>query len=115
MARMDYKRMPHPIAWRILGLAAALLSAMAADAADTSPKQKPKIDRVLAVYVPQKDSDSRLFIAQLNNSFAPGKALEDAALDVSRALYRDANLLLTGSSTPFNVVLSLHPKWDTKD
>jgi serine protease Do len=115
MTRMAYKRVPHPIAWQVLGLAAVLLSATAARAADTTPKQKPKIDRVLAVYVPQKDSDSRLFIAQLNNSFAPGKALEDAALDVSRALYRDANLLVTGSSTPFNVVLSLHPQLDTKD
>jgi serine protease Do len=113
LSQMDFKTTPCRIAASVLAVWAALASVIALGADAT--RAKPKIDRVLAVYVPQNDSDSRIYIPQLSNSFAPGKALEDAALDLGRALYREARLFNGSAGTPFNLVLVLHPRLDAKD
>src|SRR5258708_31343243 len=55
-------------------------SANAAATRSDPKKAKNPVDRILAIYVPENQSDSRLYIPQLGTSFTPGKALEDAAV-----------------------------------
>jgi hypothetical protein len=50
--------------------------------APNAKKGKIAVERTLSIYVPQHESNSRIFLAQFNQTFAPGKALEQAALDV---------------------------------
>lgn len=83
--------------------------------AEAPKKSKSAVDRVLAVYVPQSQSDLRVFLPQFGATFAPGKALEDAAVDVGNVFFRSASPFSAAAETPFNVLLVLHAKWDSKD
>jgi serine protease Do len=82
---------------------------------DTVKKAKNAVDRTLAIYIPQNESDSRIFIPQLGASFAPGKALEDAAVDAGNFYFKSASLFNAKSATTFNWVLAAHSKWETKE
>jgi serine protease Do len=86
-----------------------------AASSDTGKKAKNPVDRTLAIYVPESESDSRVFIPQLGASFTPGKALEAAAVDAGNFYFKSASLFNSKSETPFNLVLATHSKWDTKD
>ena len=87
----------------------------AAARSDPGKKAKNPVDRTLAIYVPENQSDSRVYIPQLGTSFAPGKALEDAAVEAGNFYFKSAALFNAQSDTPFNLVLSLHAKWDTQE
>jgi serine protease Do len=82
---------------------------------DAAKKPKNTADHILAIYVPEAESDSRIFIQQLDASFAPGKALEQAAVDVGKIYFKAAALFDGQSNAPFNVLLALHAKWESKD
>jgi hypothetical protein len=112
MTRTVYKPAPHHFAWQVLGLAAALLSATAAHAADTSPKQKPKIDRVLAIYVPQIESDSRadglVWVTETARQFAADLS-QDARFAELRSEYHyyfDSAPVASAAEAPSSVASS---------
>ncbi len=81
---------------------------------EPAKKSKDAVDLTLAVYLPQTDSDTRVFVPQLGTSFAPGKALEDAAVDAGNFYFKSA-ALFADPGTEFNLVLAMHPKWESKD
>jgi S1-C subfamily serine protease len=103
----------------IYGFLITLVFAGAANAGaarpDAAKKAKNAVDRTLAIYIPESESDSRIFIPQLGASFAPGKALEDAAVDAGNFYFKSATLFDVKSETPFNLVLATHSKWGTKE
>jgi S1-C subfamily serine protease len=82
---------------------------------DAGRKAKNAVDRTLTIYIPESESDSRVFIPQLGASFAPGKALEDAAVAAGNYYFKSASLFNAKSETPFNLVLATHSKWETKE
>jgi serine protease Do len=100
-------------------LAFTLLFAGSANAgaarSDPGKKAKNPVDRSLAIYVPESESDARVFIPQLGTAFAPGKALEDAAVEAGNFYFKSASLFNAKSETPFNLVLATHAKWDTQE
>jgi serine protease Do len=77
--------------------------------------KKAKIDRTIAIYVPESFSDTRIFLPQLGAAFAPGKALEDAGVDGGNVYFKSASLFNPKSDAPFNALLVTHPTWESKD
>jgi serine protease Do len=78
-------------------------------------KSKLAVDRTLAIYVPQHESEELVFIPRMNASFTPGKALEDAAVRTGNAYFKSARLFDVKSDAPFDLVLVTHSHWETKD
>jgi len=83
--------------------------------ADNAKKPRAAIERSLAIYVPHAEGEARIFIPQLGTVFAPGKAIEDAALLVGRSYFKSAFLFNDRSNGTFNLLLVTHPKWDTRE
>ena len=96
-------------------LAAAILGIGGAARAEPVKKAKYAVDRTIAIYVPENESDTRIYIPQLGASFAPGKALEDAGVDAGTMYFKSALLFKPRVETPFNVLLVTHSKWESKD
>ncbi len=99
----------------LCALLAALAVAPPPAAAQGVKKSKDAVDRTLAIYVPQLESDARIFIPNWNASFAPGKALEQAAIAAAGPYFKSVALFDNASDAPFNVLLTMHFKWDTQD
>ena len=99
------------LGWLVCALAIAAPCA----GANSNKKVNSAVDRVLSIYIPQNDRDSRFYLTQMNANYAPGPALQDASLDVGKTYFRSAVLFDTKSELPFNAVLTIHPKWETKD
>jgi hypothetical protein len=97
-------------------LAAAILG-IGGGAARAEPVKKGKyaVDRIIAIYVPENEINTRIYIPQLGASFAPGKALEDAGVDAGTMYFKSALLFNPHATTPFNVLLVTHSKWESKD
>jgi serine protease Do len=100
----------------VLSLAALLVATIIAlpASAQTAKKSKTAVDRILAIYVPQIASDERFLVPGLNAAFAPGKALEQAATAAAVPYFKSV-MLFNGADTPFDLVLSVHFKWDNHD
>jgi serine protease Do len=94
-------------------LLAALACAPPAEA-QGAKKSKYAVDRTLAIYVPQIESDARIFIPNWNASFAPGKALEQAAIAAAGPYFKSVALYATAADAPFNLLLTTHFKWDNQ-
>jgi serine protease Do len=99
----------------ICALLATMAVAPSPAAAQSTKKSKNAVDRTLAIYVPQFESDARIFIPNWNASFAPGKALEQAAIAAAGPYFKSVALFDNASGTPFNVILTTHFKWDNQD
>lgn len=83
--------------------------------ADAANRPKNAVDRSIAIYIPRHEVDSRIFLPQFGTTFAPGEALKQAALDVGALYFRDASAFAEADNRPFNVILALHGKWESKD
>ena len=108
------RRLASLVLFAVIGCHAGLASAGHAGA-EAGKKPKNTAERILAIYVPEAESDSRIYFQQLNASFAPGKALEAAAVDVGKVYFKAAALFDDKSNAPFNVLLALHAKWESKE
>ncbi len=87
----------------------------AALAAGDARKSKQAVDRSLAIYVPQNELDSRIFIPQWGAAVSPGKGLEQAALAAGTLYFKSAAMFSLPSDAPFNLLLVTHSHWDHKD
>jgi S1-C subfamily serine protease len=90
-------------------------AAAAAARSEGVKKAKNPVDRSLAIYLPEGEHDSRIFIPQMGAAYAPGQALEDAAIDAGNYYFKSASLYSAQAATPFNFVLAIHSKWETKE
>jgi hypothetical protein len=84
-------------------------------AAGDARKSKQAIDRSLAIYVPQNERDTKIFIPQLGAAVSPGKGLEEAALAAGALYFKSAKMFSPQSDAPFNLVLVTHSHWEHKD
>ena len=92
-----------------------LAGAIAPAHAESPDKARVGGDRVLAVYLPADELELHILIPQIGAAVAPVQSIEDAGVDAGRAHFRAAFSLAEEPDRPFNEVLVLHPKWDSKD
>jgi serine protease Do len=109
-------------AWLCLALVlTTVITVIAVGPANAGParadakKAKSAVDRTIAIYVPESVSDTRIFLPQVGAAFAPGKAIEDAAVDAGNLFFKSASLFNPKSDAAFNVLLVTHAKWESKD
>ncbi|HEY2685353.1 MAG TPA: serine protease [Steroidobacteraceae bacterium] len=81
----------------------------------TDSAKHQKLDRSIVVYLPRHDVDSRLYLPQFGTAFAPGAALQQAAVDVGNLYFREAGSFDEISDKSFNLILIAHMKWASKD
>jgi S1-C subfamily serine protease len=93
----------------------AMLAIAPPAAAQGAKKSKYAVDRTLAIYVPQIESDARIFVPNWSASFAPGKALEQAAIAAAGPYFKSAALFDNASDAPFDVLMTAHFKWETQE
>ncbi len=106
------------ISAHFLVLLCALLAApriAAPVAAQEAKKSKYAVNRILAIYLPQIESDARIFVPNWSASFAPGKALEQAAIAAAAPYFKSVALFDNTSDVTFDVLLTTHFKWENRE